>query len=334
MDVIKCGVLIAKPPFSWRSGKVIKGTVHNPHYYEWMRQTNDGQVPRQPGDNLGRCCDALPSFYDQIGPFLTEAEKYFKITDESLYVIGSKIHRLLTHITHEEIPRWNNREDEEQSFLALRVKYLLNDISAEQWKKVLQQKEKQREKRRDIFNILSMFIDTSNDIIRTMIFSEQYSKLLTASLQKTPGTRIDPVTGRRIHGRRKDVINVFFTNEWQKNNNIDTCEHILNHMKQLHKLRDYTNQCLEIISKRYSCIRLKISGNTKWKTENTRKIGGEIIPLYNNDDWIWISNYKNWMTAVGAGRSGGHGTLKRNEIKTRPGFPRWNILFHGEISIY
>ena len=34
--------------FSWRTGRVEMGTIHNPHYYEYQRQR--GTVPRNPGD--------------------------------------------------------------------------------------------------------------------------------------------------------------------------------------------------------------------------------------------------------------------------------------------
>jgi len=43
-------------PFSWRTGRIVNGTIHNPHYHQWMRQ-NGGGV-QQPG---ARLCGGLPS---------------------------------------------------------------------------------------------------------------------------------------------------------------------------------------------------------------------------------------------------------------------------------
>lgn len=43
-------------PFSWRTGRIVNGTIHNPHYHHWMRQ-NGGGV-QQPG---ARLCGGLPS---------------------------------------------------------------------------------------------------------------------------------------------------------------------------------------------------------------------------------------------------------------------------------
>jgi len=42
--------------FSWDTGRQVNGTVHNPHYFEWMRrqQQDGGEIARQPLD-LGGC---------------------------------------------------------------------------------------------------------------------------------------------------------------------------------------------------------------------------------------------------------------------------------------
>jgi hypothetical protein len=36
--------------FSWRTGQIVNGNIHNPHYYDYLRNTI-GNVPRAPGDN-------------------------------------------------------------------------------------------------------------------------------------------------------------------------------------------------------------------------------------------------------------------------------------------
>jgi hypothetical protein len=43
-------------PFSWRTGRKVNGTIHNPHYHQWMR--HNGGALLQPG---ARLCGGLPT---------------------------------------------------------------------------------------------------------------------------------------------------------------------------------------------------------------------------------------------------------------------------------
>jgi len=49
-----------KNAWSWRNGVVIHGTIHNPHYYEWQRQMNNGAAPRVLGDVA---CGGVPQYH-------------------------------------------------------------------------------------------------------------------------------------------------------------------------------------------------------------------------------------------------------------------------------
>jgi len=48
-----------KVAFSWKTGKQINGTIHNPHYYQWMKNSNNGNI-MQPGAEL---CGGLPNLH-------------------------------------------------------------------------------------------------------------------------------------------------------------------------------------------------------------------------------------------------------------------------------
>lgn len=40
-----------KTAFSWRTRKIQTGVMHNPHYFEWLRQNKGVEIPRQIGDD-------------------------------------------------------------------------------------------------------------------------------------------------------------------------------------------------------------------------------------------------------------------------------------------
>jgi hypothetical protein len=39
--------------FSWSTGEEVRGVIHNPHYFQWQREMNDGVAPRVAGDRGG-----------------------------------------------------------------------------------------------------------------------------------------------------------------------------------------------------------------------------------------------------------------------------------------
>jgi hypothetical protein len=51
--------------FSWVTGEVCKGAIHNPHYFDWMRSVVGPNIPRQPGDNGNANANALGEFDDE-----------------------------------------------------------------------------------------------------------------------------------------------------------------------------------------------------------------------------------------------------------------------------
>lgn len=47
--------------FSWKTGSIVTGMIHNPHFYEHKRNMNNGMIPRAPGDIV---CGGLCGFVD------------------------------------------------------------------------------------------------------------------------------------------------------------------------------------------------------------------------------------------------------------------------------
>jgi hypothetical protein len=157
-----CGTLITKiiggcdqmwcidchTAFSWNKGVIDKGVVHNPHFYEWQRNTTNGEIPRNPLDVPCGRNNNLPRHYT-----LLNSLKKNKIDNNSIMIL-STIHNICTHI---QFGLNNNNTNFDQELLNLRIKFLLDEISEEDWKKKIFSINKKKEKTTDFRNINEMF---------------------------------------------------------------------------------------------------------------------------------------------------------------------------------
>lgn len=138
-----------KTAFSWRTGIVEKGVIHNPHYYEWLRKTNNGIIPRNQGDvECGRIIDSR---------FVDEIQCDFRIPR-----VWSR--RMIRVIHIREVDMRAYHVDRVTTNQSQRIKFMLGEISAEKFKTNIQRLEKKRERNRDIYEILSMFVQCATDI--------------------------------------------------------------------------------------------------------------------------------------------------------------------------
>ena len=117
-----------KTPFSWKTGIIEKGVIHNPHFYQWQRETNGGVAPRVPGDRPLNRCGELPWF--------TTVQTILKQRKETFENVSS-CHRLINHIRQVILPRFNYINDINDN-TDLRVDFLLGEIDEDKWKKTLQ----------------------------------------------------------------------------------------------------------------------------------------------------------------------------------------------------
>ena len=159
--------------FSWRTGRVETGTIHNPHYYEFMRQRNGGVAPRNPGDIP---CGGL--IRDRT---LTSALDHAHINETNeIYMSLVDYHRIYNHIQHVELQKYVIRRIVENE--DLRIKFLVNEIDEAAFKLELQKREKAVEKKQEIHQILTMYQTVVMDLLNnttTLVTLEQFEDLNT-----------------------------------------------------------------------------------------------------------------------------------------------------------
>jgi hypothetical protein len=143
-------------------GTIERGTIHNPHFYEFQRSQNGGVAPRNAGDmRCGGNPDISAVRRSMIG----------KCSEEEMLVVMNA-HQVAGHINIVVLPNYPVNAHAMDN-TELRVDYLLNDITEKQWVSKLKQKMKKLEKNTDFRMVLEMFSTTTMDLIGNITESKE-----------------------------------------------------------------------------------------------------------------------------------------------------------------
>lgn len=137
--------------FSWKTGKLCSGVIHNPHYFDYMRTRN-----LDTRNVLDVGCGGLPHIWD-VQVATGRYKRCADILRSALHFMDIEMHRYNVNLTN---PNRN---------LNLRILWMVNDLSDIEFKKKLQQADKDLNKRLEIGQVMSTFIQVLSDTFNTMI---------------------------------------------------------------------------------------------------------------------------------------------------------------------
>jgi hypothetical protein len=150
--------------FSWRTGRVETNGVHNPHYYDYMR--THGGLPRNPGDVP---CGGFPDWV-AVARLVQRTHIFWNI------VAGA--HRSHGHCQWALVPRYNvnlNHDNRD-----LRIKFMIGDFGEDEFKKKIQQREKARQRKTDIRQVIEMYMAVLTDLFQAFVQSKDVDALVDA----------------------------------------------------------------------------------------------------------------------------------------------------------
>ena len=208
-------------PFSWKTGR-IETTIHNPHYYEWLRRQNL-ETPRNPDDII--CGRELT--HHSFRPFQRDLRNICQninacelVKMRELETKLSGILESVLHLRHVQMPSY--RIDQIENNLNWRISFMRGFISEEVFIRNIQRDDKKTEKYREIYEVLNLLVQTVTDIMY------------------------------RIFARTSEI------NESESNTKHLVIFDILPIVDEIQQIQEYVNECLDEISVTYKCVKYKV----------------------------------------------------------------------------
>ena len=177
--------------FSWLTGSILAGRIHNPHYYEWMRR-NGKTIPRHDEQPANQCPTDINVYRYMYLLFdddvrMQHAFLRDKINDRKTanlpklsdfmqplpalhyyYMSFIEITSMLTH--HRSLANHHHGGHTLQRLYQIeRVRYMANEIDATEFKRVLVKWEYHNVRDKTLFSIHDMVFSASNDIFSIFI---------------------------------------------------------------------------------------------------------------------------------------------------------------------
>jgi len=154
-DQMWCTVEGCNTAFSWKTGHVVTGVVHNPHYYEWLRRNGGAAGPaREVGDIP---CGGIPNYWTLLQAFraariLPNESVQLELVHRNLVEFGERLTGYPARM-----PQLLNKE--------INVEYLMNRITEAEWKRQLEFTEAKFDRKKEIGQILQTLVTAGADLM-------------------------------------------------------------------------------------------------------------------------------------------------------------------------
>ena len=165
--------------FNWNSGTLVYGNVHNPHYFEFLRN-GTRETPRTYGDIP---CGGIPSFDNIYNNYILPNTIIYRKDKGNVKKMDTKYYDknyTILFYEHTRFIQYNLKEYNtfttftyevrnilnDDLFKKYRIKFILNEITEEEWKHKIYIINQEEEKKKNYRQIMEMLFNISFDILR------------------------------------------------------------------------------------------------------------------------------------------------------------------------
>ena len=145
--------------FSWRSGEIDTGVVHNPHFFEWQRQHTD----IKDGRGLGQCnADNMP------GNYLIRGVQNLINQHGSHRVLGTVVAQMylfIIHVREHQVTRYRHRIRTLNNTMNIRVDYIMKRLNKQAMERQLYTNDRLRQRYTLILNLLELIGDVGKEFV-------------------------------------------------------------------------------------------------------------------------------------------------------------------------
>lgn len=162
--------------FSWKTGRIETGRVHNPHFFEYMRENPDHTDRPERAVGEVECGGIIR--HSQVREILTTyryilrtiptKDRHLNLKETPFHKQIYNIYRSTIHTQDVLIDNIRERVNKHDPNQDLRIKYLMEEKTKRQVMNTLIRRERLKNKRREMMHVLELFQTVANDHFRNL----------------------------------------------------------------------------------------------------------------------------------------------------------------------